>query len=172
MSWKKDACLWRSCWQKAYGTPTQFGYEMVFMIICFWFCFWFLGNFQWMITIAAWLILFKIQIIEVLLIGVVFLIICSASEHAFKAILTSLPKPGGEEFGKFYSLPALNDPRIGKVSFTVFCTEISGKRKTNWILWIEITCWLYDCIELVFPFPFLSFLLLVVLILQTVCHTP
>ncbi|KAF5949315.1 hypothetical protein HYC85_011308, partial [Camellia sinensis] len=33
-------------------------------------------------------------------------------EHAFKGILTGLPKPGGGEFGKFYSLPALNDPRI------------------------------------------------------------
>ncbi|CAA3010903.1 aconitate hydratase, cytoplasmic [Olea europaea subsp. europaea] len=35
-----------------------------------------------------------------------------ASENAFKRILTSLPKPSGGEFGKFYSLPALNDPRI------------------------------------------------------------
>jgi len=40
----------------------------------------------------------------------------SASEHAFKEIFTSLPKPGGGEFGKFYSLPALNDPRIGNSS--------------------------------------------------------
>lgn len=39
--------------------------------------------------------------------------ICSASEHAFKKILTGLPKPGGGEFGKFYSLPSLNDPKIG-----------------------------------------------------------
>ena len=39
-----------------------------------------------------------------------------ATEHAFKDILTSLPKPGGGEFGKYYSLPALNDPRIGKIS--------------------------------------------------------
>jgi hypothetical protein len=39
--------------------------------------------------------------------------IYSASDHAFKGILTCLPKPGGGEFGKFYSLPALNDPRIG-----------------------------------------------------------
>ena len=37
----------------------------------------------------------------------------SASEHAFNGILTSLPKSGGGEFGKFYSLPALKDPRIG-----------------------------------------------------------
>lgn len=37
-----------------------------------------------------------------------------ASEEVFKEILTSLPKPGGGEYGKFYSLPALNDPRIGK----------------------------------------------------------
>lgn len=37
----------------------------------------------------------------------------SAAENPFKGILTGLPKPGGGEFGKFYSLPALNDPRIG-----------------------------------------------------------
>lgn len=41
----------------------------------------------------------------------------SASENAFKGIFTSLPKPGGGEFGKFYSLPALNDPRVGKHSY-------------------------------------------------------
>jgi aconitate hydratase len=39
--------------------------------------------------------------------------LCAATVHAFKDILTSLPKPGGGEYGKFYSLPALNDPRIG-----------------------------------------------------------
>ena len=44
----------------------------------------------------------------------VFLLFVSASEHPFKGIFTTLPKPGGGEFGKFYSLPALNDPRIGK----------------------------------------------------------
>ncbi|KAH7511690.1 hypothetical protein ACOSP7_030380 [Xanthoceras sorbifolium] len=42
-----------------------------------------------------------------------------ASEHAFKEILTSLPKPGGGEFGKFYSLPALNDPRIDKLPYSI-----------------------------------------------------
>ncbi|KAF2285753.1 hypothetical protein GH714_007637 [Hevea brasiliensis] len=42
----------------------------------------------------------------------------TASEHTFKGILTNLPKPGGGEFGKFYSLPALNDPRIEKNLFS------------------------------------------------------
>ncbi|MCD7470303.1 hypothetical protein HAX54_010037 [Datura stramonium] len=42
-----------------------------------------------------------------------------ASEHPFKGIFTSLPKPGGGEFGKFYSLPALNDPRIDKLPFSI-----------------------------------------------------
>uniref|UniRef100_A0A5B7BK45 Aconitate hydratase n=1 Tax=Davidia involucrata TaxID=16924 RepID=A0A5B7BK45_DAVIN len=42
-----------------------------------------------------------------------------ASENAFKRILTSLPKPGGGEFGKFYSLPALNDPRIDKLPYSI-----------------------------------------------------
>lgn len=43
-------------------------------------------------------------------------VLVSASEHPFKGIFTTLPKPGGGEFGKFYSLPALNDPRIGNIS--------------------------------------------------------
>lgn len=38
----------------------------------------------------------------------------SAPENAFKGILTGLPKASGGEFGKYYSLPALNDPRVGK----------------------------------------------------------
>ncbi|KAK4420771.1 Aconitate hydratase 3, mitochondrial [Sesamum alatum] len=42
-----------------------------------------------------------------------------ASEHPFKEILTVLPKPGGGEFGKFYSLPALNDPRIDKLPYSI-----------------------------------------------------
>ncbi|KAL3509755.1 hypothetical protein ACH5RR_029156 [Cinchona calisaya] len=42
-----------------------------------------------------------------------------ASENAFKGTLTSLPKPGGGEFGKFYSLPALNDPRIDKLPYSI-----------------------------------------------------
>ncbi|KAL8474350.1 hypothetical protein ACS0TY_030988 [Phlomoides rotata] len=42
-----------------------------------------------------------------------------ASENAFKGIFTGLPKPGGGEFGKFYSLPALNDPRIDKLPYSI-----------------------------------------------------
>ncbi|CDP10817.1 unnamed protein product [Coffea canephora] len=42
-----------------------------------------------------------------------------ASENPFKGTLTSLPKPGGGEFGKFYSLPALNDPRIDKLPYSI-----------------------------------------------------
>ncbi|KAK6919364.1 Aconitase A/isopropylmalate dehydratase small subunit, swivel domain [Dillenia turbinata] len=42
-----------------------------------------------------------------------------AAEHPFKGIFTSLPKPGGGEFGKFYSLPALNDPRIDKLPYSI-----------------------------------------------------
>ncbi|XVE50658.1 hypothetical protein DITRI_Ditri01bG0180900 [Diplodiscus trichospermus] len=40
-------------------------------------------------------------------------------EHAFKAILTILPKPGGGKYGKFYSLPALNDPRIDRLPYSI-----------------------------------------------------
>ncbi|ESQ54648.1 hypothetical protein EUTSA_v10024325mg [Eutrema salsugineum] len=43
----------------------------------------------------------------------------SASEHAYKDILTSLPKPGGGEYGKYYSLPALNDPRIDRLPYSI-----------------------------------------------------
>ncbi|KAG9159735.1 hypothetical protein Leryth_007755 [Lithospermum erythrorhizon] len=43
-----------------------------------------------------------------------------ASSSLFNGgILTSLPKPGGGEFGKFYSLPALNDPRIDKLPYSI-----------------------------------------------------
>ncbi|KAK9284321.1 hypothetical protein L1049_023492 [Liquidambar formosana] len=42
-----------------------------------------------------------------------------ASEHAFKGILTTLTKPGGGEIGKYYSLPALNDPRIEKLPYSI-----------------------------------------------------
>lgn len=42
-----------------------------------------------------------------------------ASEHPFKGIFTTLPKPGGGEFGKFYSLPALNDPRVDKLPYSI-----------------------------------------------------
>lgn len=47
------------------------------------------------------------------LMGFHFLWSHSASESPYKKIFRSLPKPGGGEFGKYYSLPALNDPRIG-----------------------------------------------------------
>ncbi|XP_048327357.2 aconitate hydratase, cytoplasmic [Ziziphus jujuba] len=42
-----------------------------------------------------------------------------APENPFKGNLTSLPKPGGGEFGKFYSLPSLNDPRIDKLPYSI-----------------------------------------------------
>ncbi|KZV58506.1 hypothetical protein F511_23759 [Dorcoceras hygrometricum] len=42
-----------------------------------------------------------------------------AAEHPFGGILSGLPKPGGGEFGKFYSLPALNDPRIEKLPYSI-----------------------------------------------------
>ena len=54
--------------------------------------------------------------------------VISASENAFKGIFTSLPKPGGGEFGKFYSLPALNDPRIGEHSY---CRDIQFPYSLN-----------------------------------------
>ncbi|BAT90292.1 hypothetical protein VIGAN_06151000 [Vigna angularis var. angularis] len=43
----------------------------------------------------------------------------AANENPFKGNLTSLPKPGGGEFGKFYSLPSLNDPRIDRLPYSI-----------------------------------------------------
>ncbi|KAK7272291.1 hypothetical protein RJT34_28794 [Clitoria ternatea] len=43
----------------------------------------------------------------------------AAGENPFKGNLTSLPKPGGGEFGKFYSLPSLNDPRIDRLPYSI-----------------------------------------------------
>ncbi|KAL6220747.1 hypothetical protein ACLB2K_008503 [Fragaria x ananassa] len=41
------------------------------------------------------------------------------AENPFKSILKSLEKPGGGEFGKYYSLPALNDPRVDKLPYSI-----------------------------------------------------
>lgn len=43
----------------------------------------------------------------------ILMMMIAASENPFKSILKTLEKPGGGEFGKYYSLTALNDPRIG-----------------------------------------------------------
>uniref|UniRef100_A0A804MRB9 Aconitate hydratase n=1 Tax=Zea mays TaxID=4577 RepID=A0A804MRB9_MAIZE len=37
----------------------------------------------------------------------------------FGHVLTSLPKPGGGEYGKYYSLPALNDRRIERLPYSI-----------------------------------------------------
>ncbi|KAK8921690.1 putative aconitate hydratase, cytoplasmic [Platanthera zijinensis] len=42
-----------------------------------------------------------------------------ASTNPFKDILASLPKPEGGEFGKYFSLPALNDSRIEKLPYSI-----------------------------------------------------
>lgn len=41
------------------------------------------------------------------------LCLCAATENAFNSILTGLPKLNGGEYGKYFSLPALDDSRIG-----------------------------------------------------------
>lgn len=38
----------------------------------------------------------------------------TATENPFNGILKTLENPEGGVFGKYYSLPALNDPRIGE----------------------------------------------------------
>ncbi|CAA7410763.1 unnamed protein product [Spirodela intermedia] len=43
-----------------------------------------------------------------------------ATKNSYESILTSLSKPGGGgEFGKYYSLPALNDPRIDRLPYSI-----------------------------------------------------
>ncbi|CAI9088389.1 OLC1v1022698C1 [Oldenlandia corymbosa var. corymbosa] len=42
-----------------------------------------------------------------------------APEKPFREILTTLSRPGGGEFGKYYSLTALNDPRIDKLPYSI-----------------------------------------------------
>ncbi|XP_078445770.1 aconitate hydratase, cytoplasmic [Wolffia australiana] len=43
-----------------------------------------------------------------------------ATKNSYESILTSLPKPGaGGEFGKYYSLPALDDPRIDRLPYSI-----------------------------------------------------
>ncbi|XP_019183254.1 PREDICTED: aconitate hydratase, cytoplasmic-like isoform X1 [Ipomoea nil] len=44
----------------------------------------------------------------------------ASEHHPFRGIFTSLSKPGGGgEYGKFYSLPALNDPRIDRLPYCI-----------------------------------------------------
>ncbi|XP_031262666.1 aconitate hydratase 1 [Pistacia vera] len=42
-----------------------------------------------------------------------------ATGNPFKSILKTLERPDGGEFGKYYSLPALNDPRIDKLPYSI-----------------------------------------------------
>ncbi|KAK9284700.1 hypothetical protein L1049_023876 [Liquidambar formosana] len=42
-----------------------------------------------------------------------------ASSNPFESILKTLEKPDGGVFGKFYCLPALNDPRIDKLPYSI-----------------------------------------------------
>uniref|UniRef100_A0AAU8MFS2 Aconitate hydratase n=1 Tax=Anoectochilus roxburghii TaxID=569774 RepID=A0AAU8MFS2_9ASPA len=42
-----------------------------------------------------------------------------ATKNSYEGILMPLAKPGGGEFGKFYSLPALEDPRIDRLPYSI-----------------------------------------------------
>ncbi|KAJ0967887.1 hypothetical protein J5N97_024804 [Dioscorea zingiberensis] len=42
-----------------------------------------------------------------------------ATKNSFEGLLKTLAKPGGGEFGKYYSLPALNDPRIDRLPYSI-----------------------------------------------------
>ncbi|TVU38898.1 hypothetical protein EJB05_12293, partial [Eragrostis curvula] len=43
----------------------------------------------------------------------------ASNNNCFGHVLISLPKPGGGEYGKYYSLPALNDPRIDRLPYSI-----------------------------------------------------
>ncbi|KAJ0966166.1 hypothetical protein J5N97_027304 [Dioscorea zingiberensis] len=47
------------------------------------------------------------------------LCVVATEEHVLKDILTSLAKPGGGDFGKYFSLPVLNDPRVDKLPYSI-----------------------------------------------------
>lgn len=54
-------------------------------------------------------------------------LLIAATENPFNSILKTLEKPGGGgEFGKYYSLPALNDLRIGESLFSIFTILFSS----------------------------------------------
>lgn len=42
-----------------------------------------------------------------------------ATKNAYESILKTLSKPGGGEFGKYFSLPALDDPRIDRLPYSI-----------------------------------------------------
>ncbi|KAG0449007.1 hypothetical protein HPP92_027539 [Vanilla planifolia] len=42
-----------------------------------------------------------------------------AARNSYEGILTRLKKPGGGDFGKYYSLPALDDPRIDRLPYSI-----------------------------------------------------
>ncbi|WOL10778.1 aconitate hydratase, cytoplasmic-like [Canna indica] len=42
-----------------------------------------------------------------------------ATRNSYDSILTTLQKLGGGEFGKYYSLPALTDPRIDRLPYSI-----------------------------------------------------
>ncbi|KAK8917040.1 hypothetical protein KSP39_PZI022876 [Platanthera zijinensis] len=42
-----------------------------------------------------------------------------AARNSYEGILTPLAKPGGGEFGKYYSLPALGDPRVDRLPYSI-----------------------------------------------------
>ncbi|CAD5196499.1 unnamed protein product [Musa acuminata subsp. malaccensis] len=42
-----------------------------------------------------------------------------ATRNSYESILTTLRKPGGGDFGKYYSLPALTDPRIERLPYSI-----------------------------------------------------
>ncbi|KAK1388108.1 hypothetical protein POM88_016286 [Heracleum sosnowskyi] len=54
-----------------------------------------------------------------------------ASENPFKDICIALPKPDGGEYGKYYSLTALNDPRIDKLPYSIKILEITSPKQVE-----------------------------------------
>ncbi|CAM6049036.1 unnamed protein product [Sphagnum compactum] len=45
--------------------------------------------------------------------------VAAATENPFGSLVTDLPKPGGGTYGKYYSLPKLNDPRVDTLPYSI-----------------------------------------------------
>lgn len=65
--------------------------------------------------------------------------VSAPESHPFKEHLTSLPKPGGGQYGKFYSLTSLKDPRIGNF-VCVLVDGFSFSVRVVFVLMITFLC--------------------------------
>lgn len=81
----------------------------------------------------------------------------AASVNPFNSILKTLERPGGGgEFGKYYSLTSLNDPRIGwskpvfflylkmKIRWFFGAWSWNGEERIDFFFWCLIRFWVFE----------------------------